>query len=226
MNDTVNEIKNAVNTIFSRPYLSVKLQNCVNAVSLYNMGAGLSCINASVFEKIPQALRPVALPVSTKEPFGAGWGQQLQIIGQFNIHIIVEGRDLNHNFFIIDNLNKPVIFGIDFIEKNELNYCASSKCFQWKGENDWGHGQLKVHKDQKFFPLNVCMCNMKVCTEGGANPSQNDNIMVNVQNISNQGITGGPYLVKPDEEGFVTVPIYNCGLTELKMKKMILLALW
>ena len=66
MNDTVNEIKNAVNPIFCRPYLLVKLQNCINAVGLYDTGADISCVNASVFEKIPQTLRPMALPVSAK----------------------------------------------------------------------------------------------------------------------------------------------------------------
>ena len=219
MNDTVNEIKNAVNPIFCRPYLLVKLQNCVNAVGLYDTGADISCVNASVFEKIPQILRPMALPVSAKEQFRAAGGQQLQVKGQFNINVIVEGRNLTHNFFVIDNLNEPVIFGIDFIEKNELNYCASSKSFQWKGENDWGHGHLKVHRDQKLFPLSVNMCKVKVRTEGGANPSQNDDIMVNVQHHDNPCISGGPYLVKPNEEGFVTVPIYNCGPTEFEMNK-------
>ena len=124
---------------------------------------------------------------------------------------------MTHNFFVIVNLKEPVIFGIDFIEKKELNYCASSKSFQWKGENDWGHGHLKVHRDQKLFPLSVNMCKVKVRTEGGANPSQNDDIMVNVQHHDNPCISGGPYLVKPDEEGFVTVPIYNCGPTDFEM---------
>ena len=63
------------------------------------------------------------------------------------------------------------------------------------------------------------MCKVKVCTEGGANPSQNDDIMVNVQHHDNPCISGGPYLVKPNEEGFVTVPIYNCGPTEFEMNK-------
>ena len=215
----MNEIKNAVNPIFRRPYLLVKLQNCVNAVGLCHMGADISCVNASVFEKIPQTLRLTALPVSAKEQFRAAGGQQLQVKGQFNINVIVEGRNLTHNFFVIDNLNKPVIFGIDFIEKNELNYCASSKCFQWKGENDWGHGHLKAHKDQKLFPLSVNMCKVKLCTEGGANPSENNDIMVNVQHHANLCISGGPYLVKPDKEGFATVPIYNCGPIEFEMNK-------
>ena len=147
MNDTVNEIKNAVNPIFRRPYLSVKLQNCVNAVGLYDTGADISCVNASVFEKIPQTLRPMALPVSAKEQFRAAGGQQLQVKGQFNINVIVEGRNLTHNFFVIDNLNEPVIFGIDFIEKNELNYCAlppPSKAVNKMGSpdlnwNSWDH---------------------------------------------------------------------------------------
>ena len=61
MFDATQEIKHAVQPIFCRPYLSVKLQNIVNAMGLYDMGADISCINAKVFEKIPTSQRPRAL---------------------------------------------------------------------------------------------------------------------------------------------------------------------
>ena len=53
MFDAAQEIKHAVQPIFCRPYLSVKLQNINNAMGLYDMGADISCINAKVFGKIP-----------------------------------------------------------------------------------------------------------------------------------------------------------------------------
>ena len=53
MFDAAQEIKHAVQPIFCRPYLSVKLQNINNAMALYDMGADISCINAKVFGKIP-----------------------------------------------------------------------------------------------------------------------------------------------------------------------------
>ena len=53
----------------------------------------------------------------------------MKVNGQFEVKVNVEGRDLTHNFFVIENLNEPIIFGIVFIEKHELNYCASEKVF-------------------------------------------------------------------------------------------------
>ena len=53
MFDAMQEIKLAVQPILRCPYLSVKLQNIVNAMGLYDTGADNSCINSKVFEKIP-----------------------------------------------------------------------------------------------------------------------------------------------------------------------------
>ena len=139
--------------------------------------------------------------------------------GQFKVKVNVKGRDLMHNFFIIDNLNEPIIFGIDFIEKHKLNYCASEKVFRWKGESDWGSGHLKVCSLQKLPPLSVNFCKVKLHTKGGAVPSVNDEVVVNINHSANPCITRGPYLVMPDSEGFVTVPIYNCGPSEFDLSK-------
>ena len=139
--------------------------------------------------------------------------------GQFEVKVNVEGRNLTHNFFVIENLNKPINFGIDFIKKQDLNYCASEKVFRWKGESDWGSGHLKVCSLQKLPLLRVNFCKVKLCTEGGAVPSANDEVVVNINHSANPCITRGPYLVTPDSEGFVTVPVYNCGPSELDLSK-------
>ena len=42
-------------------------------------------------------------------------------------------------------------------------------------------------------------------------PSSKDTMIVNVSHPENPLLTGGLYLVSPDENGLVTVPIYNCS---------------
>ena len=143
----------------------------------------------------------------------------MKVNGQFEVKVNVEGCALTHNFFVIENMNEQIIFGIDFIEKHELNYCASEKVFRWKGESDWGNGHLKVCSMQKLLPLSVNYCKVKLPTEGGAVPSANDKVVVNINHSANPCITGGPYLVTPDSEGFVTVPICNCGPSEFDLSK-------
>ena len=159
-------------------------------MGLYDTGADISCINVKVFGKIPASQRPRAFLVSSREQFWAAGGHQLKVNGQFEVKVNVEGRALTHNFFVIENLNEPIIFGIDFIEKHELNYCASEKVFWWKGESDWGNDHLKVCSMQKLLPLSVNYCKVKLPTEGGAVPSANDKVVVNINHSANPCITG------------------------------------
>ena len=42
-------------------------------------------------------------------------------------------------------------------------------------------------------------------------PSSKDTMIVNVSHPDHPLLTGGPYLVCPDKNGLVTVPIYNCS---------------
>ena len=72
---------------------------------------------------------------------------------------------------------------------------------------------------QNLSPLSVNFCKVKLCTKGGAVPNLKDEVVVNVNHSANPCITGGPYLVTPDSEGFVTVPIYNCGPSEFDLNK-------
>ena len=45
-----------------------------------------------------------------------------------------------------------MIFGIDFIAKNKLNYCASSCVFKLKGQSEWEKDYAKVQSVQLCFP--------------------------------------------------------------------------
>ena len=211
MFDSVNEIKQALKPVFRRPYLNVRLQQTINTLGLYDTGADISCINAEVFERIPLARRPVRLPVASQEQFRAAGGQELQVQGRFPVKVDVEGREIDHEFYVIKDLNEPMIFGIDFIAKNELNYCASSRVFKWKGQSEWEKGYAKVQSVQTLLPLQASVCKVQVRTESGAKPSSKDTLIVNVSHPDNPLLTGGPYLVSPDDNGLVTVPIYNCS---------------
>ena len=157
------------------------------------------------------ARRPVRLPVASQEQFRAAGGQELQVQGRFPVKVDVEGREIDHEFYVIKDLNEPMIFGIDFIAKNELNYCASSRVFKWKGQSEWEKGYAKVQSVQTLLPLQASVCKVQVRTESGAKPSSKDTLIVNVSHPDNPLLTGGPYLVSPDDNGLVTVPVYNCS---------------
>ena len=83
--------------------------------------------------------------------------------------------------------------------------------FKWKGQSKWEKGYAKVQSVQMLLPFQANVCKVHVRTESGAMPSSKDTMIVNVSHPDNPLLTGGPYLVSPDENGLVTVPIYNCS---------------
>ena len=162
MFDSVNEIKQALKPVFCHPYLNVSLQQTINTLGLYDTGADITCINAEVFERIPLARRPVRLPVALQEQYRAASGQELQVQGRFPVKVNVEGHEIDHEFYVIKDMNQPMIFCIDLISKNKLNYCASSRVFKWKGQSEWEKGYAKVQSVQTLLPLQANVCKVHV----------------------------------------------------------------
>ena len=126
----------------------------------------------------------------------------------------MHGRTVEHSFFVIDELNEPVILGIDFIDDHDLTYRSKTKQFRWGDEAEWLYGQMRVNSVTRLGALSVHPLKLKVQTEGGSTPGRSDLCLVNVIHADNPLVSGGPYLVQPDGLGFVTVPVYNCAPVE------------
>ena len=128
----------------------------------------------------------------------------MNVRGRFPLKVRVENKEVEHDFYVVKSLNEPVIFGIDFIERNELNYCPTTRSFRWKGKGEWCQGHLKMNNEHTLLPLSVQLVKVKVSTNGGSCPSVTDELMVNVRHHEKPLVFGGPYLVRPDAEGNVT----------------------
>jgi len=211
MFDTVNEIKTCQRPTFRRPYLSLRLQKTVDTKGLYDTGADVSCMSETVFSKIPLHLRPPAVAVNSSDQFKSAGGQNLKVRGCYNFSVNVGKKETQHQFYVIRDLNEPVILGIDFIAQNELTFCPKSRSFKWKGDSVWEQGHLKMSKTAVLSPLSVTVCKVQLRTDCGSRPGQQAQLVANIRHCENPGLTGGPYLVTPDSEGNVHVPIYNCA---------------
>jgi hypothetical protein len=62
---------------------------------------------------------------------------------------------LKHEFYVIPDLNEPLILGIDFIQKHQLWYCPKNTSFTWEGQPNWGQGHLKLSPATTVTPLSV-----------------------------------------------------------------------
>ena len=58
-----------------------------------------------------------------------------------------------------------------------------------------------------------------VRTEGGAPPGEGNLCLANVTSSEHPLVTGGPYLVTPDNLGQVTIAVKNCAPTELELAR-------
>jgi hypothetical protein len=72
---------------------------------------------------------------------------------------------LTHEFYVIPNLNEPLILRIDFIQKHQLWYCRKNRSFAWEGQPNWGQGHLKISFATTILPLSVAFIRATVRTE-------------------------------------------------------------
>jgi len=217
--DTVNEIKSTLKPSFRHPYLHTKIQNAVSVKGLYDTGADISCLSLKVFRQIPPELRPKKLDSQNLPKFKAAGGQILPVCGRYQFRVQIGTKTLQHDFYVIPDLSEPLILGIDFIQQHQLWYCPKNRSFAWEGQPNWGAGHLKVCSATTIAPLSVAFIKVAIRTEGGAPPGEGNLCLANITSAQHPLVTGGPYLVSPDNLGQVTVAVKNCAPTELELAR-------
>jgi hypothetical protein len=217
--DTVNEIKRTLKPSFCRPYLQVKIQNSVSVKGLYDTGADISCLSLKFFRQIPHEHRPKKLEGQIAPKFKSAGSQILPVCGRYQFRVQIGTKTLQHDFYVIPELNEPLILGIDFIQQHQLWHCPKNRSFAWEGQPNWGTGHLKVCSAMTIAPLSVAYIKAAVQTEGGAPPGEGNLCLANIASAQHPLVTGGPYLVSPDTLGQVTIALKNCAPTELELAR-------
>ncbi len=65
--------------------------------------------------------------------FKSAGGQILPVVGKYQLRVQIGTKAIEHEFYIIPDLNKPVILGIDFIQQHQLWYCHKNRSLPGKG---------------------------------------------------------------------------------------------
>ncbi len=204
---------------FRHPYLQVKLQNSISVRGLYNTGADISCISLKVFRQLSPQIRPKKLDGGNLPKFKSAGGQIMPVHGKYQFKAQIGTKVIRHEFYVIPELNEPLILGIDFIQQHQLWYCPKNRSFDWEGQPNWGAGHLKVCNAMTIPPLSVAFIKVAVRTEGGAPPGEGNLCLANIASAQHPLVTGGPYLVSPDALGQVTVAVKNCTPVELELSR-------
>jgi hypothetical protein len=148
ISDAVNEIKANLKPMFHCPYLWVNVQNSLRVRGLYDIGADILCMSEKVFRQLPTPYRPKKLVTDKQPNFWSAGGQPLPVRGLYKISLRIDKKFVKHNFYVIPDLNEPLILGIDFIQKHQLWYCPKNKSFAWEGQPNLGQGHQKFAKLQ------------------------------------------------------------------------------
>ncbi len=90
---------------------------------LYDTGADISCISEKVFRQLPPLYRPQKLASDKTPNFRSAGGQPLPVRGLYEFNLKVDKKFIKHKFYVIPDLNEPLILGIDFIQQHQLWYC-------------------------------------------------------------------------------------------------------
>ena len=219
MTDAVNEIKNSLKPSFRRPYLWVSVQKALRLRGLYDTGADISCMSEKVFRQLPLNARPKKLDSDKPQNFKSAGGEPLPVRGLYEFNLRIGDKFLTHQFYVIPELNEPLILGIDFIQKHQLWYCPKNRSFAWEGQPNWGQGHLKVCSATVIPPLSVAYLKASIRTEGGTLPGEGNLCIATVASSQHPLVTGGPYLVQPDTQGQITIAVKNCSPVDLELQR-------
>jgi hypothetical protein len=106
--------------------LQIKIQNSESVRGLYDTGADISCLSLKVFRQILPEYRPKKLEGQITPKFKSAGGQILPVCGRYQFRVQIGTKTLQHDFYIIPDLNEPLILGIDFIQQHQLWYCPKN----------------------------------------------------------------------------------------------------
>jgi hypothetical protein len=151
--------------------------------------------------------------------FKSAGGQILPVNGKYQFRVQIGTKAIQHEFYVIPDLNKPMILGIDFIQQHQLWYCPKNRLFAREGQPNWGTRHLKICSAMTIPPLSVAFVKVAIWTEGGALPGEGNLCLANIASSQHPLVTRGPYLVSPDTLGQVTVAVKNCAPTKLELAR-------
>jgi hypothetical protein len=151
--------------------------------------------------------------------FRSAGGQPLPVRGLYEFNFRINSKFVKHKCYVIPELNELLISGIDFIQQHQLWYCPKNKSFAWEGQPNWGQGHLKICSATVIPLLSVTYIKATIRTESGSLPAEHNLCIANIASRLHPLITGGPYLVEPDNQGQVTVAIKNWAPTDLELQR-------
>ena len=128
-------------------------------LALLDTGAGISLISSKIFAELPK--EAIGRQDSRKVIIKNASGKEMKVLGTFRISFRISLWSTEHTFVVTDEIVEPIILGIDFITKYDVNFDGKRRLVTYKID-DHIEGvvanigvQLQSPVDSKREPVNV-----------------------------------------------------------------------
>ncbi len=124
-------------------------------LALLDSGAGVSLISSKVFAELPR--EAVGQKESRKVTIKNASGKEMGVLGNFNLSFRMRLTSIEHPFVVTDEIVEPIILGIDFITKYNVNFDGKKRLVTYniRGHSEAVVANIGVQFDSKRDPVQV-----------------------------------------------------------------------
>ena len=145
INDKIVKINDNKSKSTPRPIISLKLGSGYSRGWLFDTGAAITCMAIKELRRIPSYVKLQKIANSGRICQGAS-GANLIPVGTFLMPLEWQGKKILHPVIVFNNLNTPLIMGIDAIHHMSITYLSMSESFLFQediiGENKFRKADL------------------------------------------------------------------------------------
>ena len=212
-----------------RPFIQVSTQK-VGGTWLYDTGASVSCMSLQQFRRIPVDQRPpkqtplIRLLSASKE--------EIKVLGMYILQFKILGKIFSHPVHVCHPMNQGGIIGMDIIKKLGLAYLPTRK--QYVFDEHIAVEPNRLHQAETIFKRSAGVIatlstdrqvkippHSRKSLQLNCSPTQNSRSAAGSTAVANifssqfPLLWGGPALIQTNFKSKTTIPVINCGPTEM-----------
>ena len=224
-------------TAYSRPFIKVTTKGGTSDW-LYDSGASVTCMSLKQFRLIPPEFRGEKLPTNTK--LVTADGNDLDVLGVYNIHLTVSNRSLWSPVFVCKKLHSAAILGIDCISKLGIGHSGRKDVFFFDDILDTPNAKSFIFQENKKsfenFATNIStistikippLCHATVCVNTvnsvGYSPPPGTFGISHISNNEFPTVTSNSGLVQINKDGNVYLQIFNTDTVAVEIPRNVTL---
>ena len=223
MIEEVLKINDIVSKKTPRPIITLQTSSGLSCKWLFDTGASITCMSIGAFKSIPIHARPKQIGEGGRNAVGAS-GPSLVLKGTYLLPLEWNGKKIMQQVNVFQNLNTPLILGIDGIHNLGITYLSMSQTFMFQNEII---GEAKFRKAdlmtvQKInIPARTCVP-VRLGTAIGRRHTPMAAGLKSVTTVGNPdypALFSQPGLVVPNHQGDVTLLLQNCGDVDIEIPR-------